>query len=284
MGCFASVAGATYPRRVLSTSSSSGDLQITYSHSNTVATLTIDNQKKLNTLNSGLVSKLIAATNELSRDDRLRCLVVTGAGEKAFIGGADIKEMAELNSVGARRMITNLHTSLLGLRRLPVPVVARIDGFALGAGMELAAACDVRYATRKSVFGMPETIVGIPSVIEAALLPGLVGWGKTRWMLLTGKNIDAETADRWGFLEGLVDDKDQLDAEADKFVEAILEAAPLAVRNQKRLIGKWESNLKMHSSIEAGIDAFEEAFKTDEPREYMKKVFLDARAKAKAEK
>ena len=98
-------------------------------------------------------------------------MILTGAGERAFVGGADINELAHLDRDSAREFITLVHRCCDGFRRLPVPVIARIDGYALGAGLELAAACDLRVASDRSMFGMPEVRVGIPSVVEAALLP-----------------------------------------------------------------------------------------------------------------
>src|SRR6185503_218248 len=106
-----------------------------------------------------------------------RVVVLTGAGERAFIGGADINEMAELDEESARVFISQLHEACAALRNLPVPVIARISGYCLGAGLEIAASCDLRVAADHSTFGMPEVRVGIPSVIEAALLPRLIGWG-----------------------------------------------------------------------------------------------------------
>jgi enoyl-CoA hydratase len=114
-----------------------------------IAWVIIDNQAKLNTLNSGLMSRFAEALRGLARNERLRAVVLTGAGERAFIGGADIEEMAKLGPETARAFITRIHECCDALRRLPVPVLARIQGYALGAGMEIAAACT--YASRPKV-------------------------------------------------------------------------------------------------------------------------------------
>ena len=158
------------------------------------------------------------------------------------------------------------------LRDLPVPVVARINGYALGAGLEVAAACDLRVAASNAVFGMPEVRVGIPSVIEAALLPGLIGWGRTRELLLLGESIDAETALRWGLVQKVVP-ADGLDAAVESCLVALLEAGPRAVRLQKKLIRRWEE-LPVSGAIAAGIDAFADAYATDEPSRLMR-AFLE---------
>ena len=114
---------------------------------------------------------------EVAADPELRLAILTGAGGRAFVGGADIGEIAALDHASARDFITLVHRCCDAFRRLPVPVIARIDGYALGAGLELAAACDLRVASETSVFGMPEVAIGIPSVVEAALLPRLIGAG-----------------------------------------------------------------------------------------------------------
>ena len=120
-----------------------------------IARVTIDNQRKLNTLNSALMSEFVAALKILRTDKLLRAAVITGAGEKAFIGGADINEVAQLNARTGRAFITRLHRCCDAVRQLPVPVIARIQGYALGGGLELAASCDIRIAAGTAVFGMP---------------------------------------------------------------------------------------------------------------------------------
>ena len=176
-----------------------------------VAVVTIDNPAKLNTLNTPVMAELIAAVDSLGQDQALRAVVLRGAGERAFIGGADINEMAGLDAASARDFITLVHRSCDVFRRLPVPVIARIPGYVFGAGLEVAAACDIRVAGTDARFGMPEVRLGVPSVVEAALLPRLIGWGRTRQLLLTGDTIDAATAHDWGLVEELVP-PDQLDA------------------------------------------------------------------------
>ncbi len=154
-----------------------------------VARLTVDNQAKLNVLDSRLTDALRQAVEGLAAQPELRAVVLTGAGSRAFIGGADIRELAALTPATARRFITGLHALCAALQALPVPVIARIRGYCLGAGLEIAAACDLRAAAEDARFAMPEVRVGIPSVIEAALLPRLVGMGRARELVLTGAAI-----------------------------------------------------------------------------------------------
>jgi enoyl-CoA hydratase/carnithine racemase len=241
-----------------------------------IAYITINNAHKLNTLNRALMHEFVAACEKLARDQALRAAVVTGAGDKAFVGGADIDEMASLDPDSARTFITLLHACCQALRDLPVPVIARIQGYALGGGLELAAACDLRVAADTAVFGMPEVKLGIPSVIEAALLPTLVGWGRAREMLLLGESFAATEAAKWGLVQRLVT-KDKLDAAVEDCVQSILRAGPRAIRLQKKLIRRWE-DLPLGAAVEAGIDAFVAAWATDEPRRSMSQ-FQAARRK-----
>ncbi|HEV2334582.1 MAG TPA: enoyl-CoA hydratase [Stellaceae bacterium] len=230
-----------------------------------VARLTIDNERKLNTLNRALMVEIVEAIERLEADPALRLVVVTGAGERAFIGGADLGELASLDPDSARDFITLVHRCCDGLRRLGPPVIARIDGYALGAGLELAAACDLRVASERAVFGMPEVRVGIPSVIEAALLPQLIGYGRARRLLLTGETIGAAEALSWGLVDAVAP-PDKLDAAVERLAAAILAGGPQAMRLQKALIRDWE-DLSASAGIARGIDVFAEAHLTDEPRQ-----------------
>jgi enoyl-CoA hydratase/carnithine racemase len=232
-----------------------------------IAHVTIDNAAKLNTLGSHLMIEFVERVEALGANDDLRAVVLTGAGAKAFIGGADIFEMARLDAASAEGFITLVHRSCDCLRALPVPVIARLNGYALGAGLEVAAACDLRVAASNAVFGMPEVKVGIPSVVEAALLPGLIGWGRTRELLLFGENIDAPTALAWGLVEEVVA-PDALDAAVERRLAALLAAGPHAVRLQKQLIRRWE-DLTLSQAVSAGIESFSRSFATDEPARMM---------------
>ena len=239
-----------------------------------VARVVVDNRRKLNVLDSALMDRLAAAFDALARDDLLRVAVLTGEGTRAFIGGADIAEMAILDEAGARAFITRIHRCCEAIRRLPVPVIARIQGYALGGGLEIAAACDLRIAADDAVFGMPEVKIGIPSVVEAALLPTLVGWGRARQILYTGQNFSAADAERWGLVERVVPAA-ALDEAVDATVDAILACGPRAIRLQKSLIAAWEK-LPLGAAIEAGIESFVDSWTTDEPRQAMN-AFLAAR-------
>lgn len=240
------------------------------------ARIIVDNQARLNVLNSSLIAQLTDAVESLRDDKQLRALILSGAGDRAFIGGADINEMSGLDPDTARAFITRLHEACAALRMLPVPVIARISGYCLGAGLEVAASCDLRVAASHSTFGMPEVRVGIPSVIEAALLPRLAGRGKTAELVFTGEALTAEEAAACGLVERVVP-TDQIDRVVANWVEAILQAGPRAVRLQKKLLADWE-RLPLDEAIARGIDSFAEAYRTDEPRNFMEKFLSRKRA------
>lgn len=233
-----------------------------------VAYVSVNNPAERNALGKKGKEALIAAFHELARDDDLRVAVLTGAGERSFIAGANVKEMAEADVKEAEDISTRTHLACDAIRRLPVPVIARVNGYCLGAGMELAAACDMRVGVNTAKFGMPEVKFGIPSGMEACLLPGLIGWGKTRELVFTGELIDAQEAHRCGFLDRLVAPA-ELDAAVEKWVSAILAAGPRAIRLQKRLVRDWE-RMSIADAVQQGIAAMVEARATDEPQRLMR--------------
>jgi enoyl-CoA hydratase len=228
-----------------------------------VARITLDNPAKLNALDRAAIDALGAAMRELSADPQLRAGEHHGAGDKAFSGGVDVRELGATTPATARAGITRLHQCITAVRECPVPVIARVNGYCIGGALELAAACDLRIAADHARFGMPEVRLGIPSVIEAALLPRLMGAGRARWLLLTGEPIDAAEALRWGLVERVVAVQG-LDAEVDHALDAILEGGAEAIRVQKRLNRAYEE-LPFAEAVATSIDAFEKAYGTGEP-------------------
>jgi enoyl-CoA hydratase len=232
-----------------------------------VAWLTID-RPPLNLLTSALLTEVRAALARLSACPDRRVLILSGGGEKAFVAGVDVHEMAAFDPESARRFIALLHASMADLRRLPIPVIARIDGFALGGGCEMAMACDLRIASKRAQFGMPEVRLGIPSVIEAALMPGLIGTTRAMELLLTGRMIDAHTAQHWGLINHVAP-AEGLNAAVDEVVQELLQCGPKALAAQKRLVYQWMDST-MGRSFRLGIDAFSRAYTSEEPREGMR--------------
>ena len=228
-----------------------------------VARVTIDNPRKLNIFNAEALRDLHKEIKETERNLLVRAVVVTGAGDKAFIGGADLETLGSLDPASAREFISLIHDACAALRECPVPVIARINGWCLGAGLELAACCDLRIAANTANFGMPEVRLGIPSVVEAAMLPRIVGTGRARWLVMTGETIDAQTALAWGLVEKICGYED-LDNQTDKTLDAILAGEPEAIRAQKRLCRMWEE-APLAESIAASIDEFARSYESGEP-------------------
>ena len=153
------------------------------------------------------------------------------------------------------------------MRQFPAPVIARLPGWCLGGGLEVAAACDFRIAAHDAHFGMPEVKVGIPSVIHAALLPRLIGWGRARWLVMTAENIDAPTALAWGLVD-VVAEPGGLDAAVERTIKALLECGPEALRTQKALLRQWEE-LPLMESVNLSVDVFGKSFLSGEPQRMM---------------
>jgi enoyl-CoA hydratase/carnithine racemase len=237
-----------------------------------IARITIDNRARLNVLSTPLIRQLTDAMRELYGDPDLRAVVLTGAGDRAFVGGADVRELAELDTVSAYPYITRLHLACAAIRKMPVPVIARIDGYCLGGGIEVAVSCDLRVASTTSTFGMPEVRLGIPSVIEAALMTRLIGPGKTRQLVYTGESIPAEEAADYGLVDKVVP-PDTLDEAVDAWARSIATAGPRAIRLQKALVRRWD-DIPLDHGIQAGMRSFTQAFATDEPHQRMRQ-FLD---------
>ena len=247
-----------------------------------IAYVTIDNVRRLNVMNGALMDALAETLAKLAGDEALRAVVLTGAGPKAFTAGADINEMATIdNAATARAFIMRLHRCCDAIRNLPVPVIARIHGYCFGGGLEIAAACDVRIASEAATFGMQEVKIGIPSVIEAALLPALIGWGRTREILYLGETFSAADALAWRLVERVVPAA-ALDQAVEDWIGKLLTSAPRAVRLQKRLIRQWE-DLPLSAAVAAGIDAFAASYETGEPITMMR-GFLEAKRRARAMK
>ena len=241
-----------------------------------VARLTIDNPAKLNILSPAILQKLRKEVQEASTNPQVRVLVLTGAGEKAFIGGADLGTLGSLDPRSAREFITLIHEACAAMRECPVPVVARINGWCLGAGLEIAACCDLRLAAAHAVFGMPEVRLGIPSVVEAAMLPRLVGTGRARWLVMTGESIDTERALSWGLIEEVFS-AESFEKQFEQRIDALLAGDPEAMRAQKRLCALWEE-APLAESVRASIDEFARSYEQGEPNRRIA-AFRAARAK-----
>jgi enoyl-CoA hydratase len=239
-----------------------------------IAWITFDNPAKRNALGLAGKEQFIEVMTGVRHDASLRAVVISGAGDRSFVAGTDIGEMAGFDLAGVGASATRTHRACDSVRSCPVPVIARINGDCFGSGMELAACADLRVGADHARFGMPETRFGIPSGMEASVLPKLIGWGKAVELVLTGDHIDAQEAYRIGYLQRLVPSRD-LDAAVERWLASLLACGPRAVRIQKRLVIDWD-RMSTTDAARAGIQAYVDAYRTDEPRRLMT-AFLERR-------
>lgn len=243
-----------------------------------IGTLQLRDAGTLNIIGSAAIADLCAALQALAAEPALRVLVLRGSGKRAFIGGADIGEMVELNPASAAAFITRLAGLCDAVMQMPVPVIARLPGWCLGGGLEVALACDLRLADDSAMFGMPEVRVGIPSVIHAALLPRLLGQARADWLLLCGENIDAARAEAWG----LVHERcavGELDARVQRRAAALAALPPQALRQQKRLLRHWQT-VPLAQAVHDSIGEFAQAYATGEPQALMGEFMARARRRS----
>lgn len=230
-----------------------------------IAHLVIDHARRRNAIGPAVISALGARCTEIAARDDIRLVTLRGDGD-VFAAGANVKVMAGLDPDAARNFISALGQAIEAVRTLPVPTIAIMRGHAVGAAMELGAACDMRIGDSSLVTGMPEVRVGIPSVIQASLLPRLIGWGRTSEILFTGREISAEEALQIGYLENLVAPED-LDIAIRAWIDAILACEPAAIRAQKQVMLGW--NPDAQAGIPASIDVYAATFTTGAPARAM---------------
>ncbi len=236
------------------------------------AWVTLD-RPPLNLLVPDLLRALRDAFQELVRDPSVRAAVVTGAG-RATTGGMQVQVLRELDPASAKALISLVHEAIHAVHEAPFPTICMVNGACLGAGFELAMACDMRVASTAATLGLPEVRVGVPSVVEAALLPGMVGPGRAAEILLTGEPVSAQLALTWGLVNRVVP-PDELVAATTELVDKILACAPSAIRLQKELIIRWR-NTDQRTAVAYGINAFAQAYATPDARE-AQQAFIEKR-------
>jgi enoyl-CoA hydratase/carnithine racemase len=213
-----------------------------------IARIFLNRPEKVNALTSAFLDELAGAFDDVSQNPALRLVALGGRG-KAFCGGADVDELKSLDATSASAFVTRIHHACEAIRRTPVPVVAKLHGAVIGAGLEIAAACDLRVAAEGTKFSMPEVKLGIPSVVEAALLPRLMGSGRAAWLVLTGEPIEAKKALEWGLIEEIGD--------GEALVRSLLKADAEASKVQKRLLQAWDE-APLEQSVAESIERFAE--------------------------
>jgi enoyl-CoA hydratase len=243
-----------------------------------LAIVTMNRPEALNAFNHEQLRLIAGVFDELAADNSVRSVILTGAGDRAFAAGADIKEMKDLDGEGGLAFGRLGHRATRSVEELPQPVIAAVNGFALGGGCELALAADIRLASENAVFAQPEVSLGIPPGWGGSQrLTRLVGPGIASEMILSGRRVKAEEALRIGLVNS-VWPLEQLMGEAFELAESIAANSPLAVRAAKQLI-RLAFNGQAVDGLESEVRAFGAAFTTGDQRAGMT-AFVEKRAPA----
>ena len=249
-------------------------LELSYDDSGQIATLTVNRPDQLNALNEAVVEDLDAATSELAEAENLRAVVVTGAG-RAFVAGADIKAMLDFDEPEAIGFAREGHNALAALEQLSCPVIAAVNGYALGGGLELALACDLIYASDKAVFGLPEVGLGIiPGFGGTQRLGRTVGWHRARDLVFSGRHVDAEEAHHIGLALDVFP-HDEFTDRVYEVAQTIASNGPVAVQTAKRVMREG-AEMTLENGNEAERREFGDLFSTHDRREGME-AFLEKR-------
>ena len=231
-----------------------------------VATITFNRPKALNALNNELLGELNVVLDEIDGNAEIRVLILTGSGDKAFIAGADISELASFNALQAKIFSKKGHEAIGKLQELSIPVIAAVNGFALGGGSEMALACDFIYASEKAKFGLPEITLGIiPGFGGTQRLPQLVGKNMAKEMIFTGKMLSAAEAKEIGLVNKVCAPESLLD-DVKKTADAIAAKGQTALRAAKQAVNaSLDVDIKTGCNIE--IDAFALCLASEDAKE-----------------
>jgi len=236
--------------------------------------VTINRPAAMNALSSALLDELLTVFNEAAGDDEVKAVILTGEG-KAFVAGADISEMCNLTALEGKAMMAKGHKVMNCIESVGKPVIAAVNGFALGGGCELAMACDIRIASEKAKFGQPEVNLGIiPGFGGTQRLPRLVGTGMGKYLIMTAEMIGADEAYRIGLVEKVVP-AEELIAAAEKVANMIMAKAPIAIAVAKSVINTGY-NLDMLTASQLEIEALATPFGSEDRKEGMA-AFLEKR-------
>jgi enoyl-CoA hydratase len=242
---------------------------------NHIATIAFNRPKALNALNSALLEEFNHALKHISDDESIRVLILTGSGEKAFVAGADIAELATLTPLGAKTFSQKGHEILARIQSLPIPVLAAVNGFALGGGSEIALACDFIYASENAKFGFPEINLGlIPGFGGTQRTPRLVGMNKAKELIFSGELVTAEEAYRIGMVNKICH-PEQLMEEAVKTSRVMASKGKVSLRAAKQAIN-YGMSVDLDTGCHLETDGFALCFSSPDAREGTK-AFLEKR-------
>ena len=247
---------------------------IVYEQKGSYAVITISREKALNALNSQVLEELNEALDAVNLDE-VRCLILTGAGQKSFVAGADIGEMSTLTKAEGEAFGKKGNDIFRKIETFPIPVIAAVNGFALGGGCEISMSCDIRICSDNAVFGQPEVGLGItPGFGGTQRLARLVGPGMAKQMIYTARNIKADEAYRIGLVNAVYP-QEELMAAAEKMAAGIAKNAPIAVRNCKKAINEG-LDADMDEAIVIEEKLFGDCFETQDQKDGMT-AFLEKR-------
>ncbi len=248
-----------------------------YEEDNGIGILTLNREKKLNALDQSVLKEMkIFLETMLSQKSNAKALIFTGAGEKAFIAGADIAAMSGMDEKAGQEFASLGQQVTLLFEALPIPVIACVNGYALGGGCEMALACDFIYATENAVFGLPEVSLGlIPGFGGTQRLENIVGRARAKEIIYTGKNIKAKEAYEMGLVNQLFSDKAKLIQGAHTTIQMMMKNSPLAIKIAKRVMNKG-NDLTIEEGLQMECEKFGAIFSSHDMQEGTK-AFVEKR-------
>lgn len=240
-----------------------------------IATITFNRPKALNAMNAETMTELLRAATACKNDAAVKVLILTGSGDKAFVAGADISQMQNMTAVDALSFMELGHETLRLIETMPKPIIAAINGFALGGGTEISLACDVRFASENAAFGQPEILIGlIPGWGGTQRLPRIIGLGRAKELILSGGQINASRAYEIGLVNRVLP-ADQLLAESKKFAKKLAALPGFALKMAKHSIN-FGYDLSLDNATRLEAECCAQCFSTDDQKEGMK-AFLEKR-------
>jgi|SaaInl4_135m_RNA_FD_contig_21_574903_length_1303_multi_4_in_0_out_0_2 enoyl-CoA hydratase len=247
---------------------------ILYDKKDRVATITLNRPDAHNSLTRLMLEEIEHALGVIEKDDDVIAVVITGAGEKAFCAGIDLEETVNQDGMGARAAGKRIHRTDKAVRMLDKPVIAKVRGLCLGAGLELAVSCDMIIGTEGSRYGLPHMRIGIASIVEAGILPQAIGIFRTKELCFTADFWDGRKAETVGLINHAVPES-ELDAEVDKLAQKLCGWSPVAMAIQKNIINQW-MDTDLQSAIDYSINSISIVFNSEDQKEGMA-AFLEKR-------